>query len=246
MHFPLGIFAVALGTVTLTKASEFVARQDMEGLAATFLEAFNLNMLFIIPSAMFFIFFARDFVGLAYRYGEFSQGDTANTASALIHYSYGLIGFAGVRVIVPVYYALTDSKLPMKVSVLAVLLNILLYWPLVKWLDFAGLAAATSVAGLMNAGLLLMYLPSRGVPVPFTRLGMDFLRMTLASVLAFGAAYWLRFDLWPAGHGLLGRFVNLLGPLMVAGVLYVLLCYLFHIREIRIVMHKLLRRQSPS
>ncbi|MBI5266869.1 MAG: murein biosynthesis integral membrane protein MurJ [candidate division Zixibacteria bacterium] len=242
MHFPLGVFAVALGTVALTKASEQAARKDMDGLAGTFLEAFNLNMLFIIPSAMFFIFFAKDFVGLAYRYGQFSESDTLNTAFALIHYSYGLIGFAAVRVIVPVYYALTDSKLPMKISVLTVLLNILSYWPLVKLMDFGGLAAATSIAGLVNAGLLLAYLPSRGVPVPFVQLGSTFIRMAIAATVAFGVARMLRFDLWPAGHGLIGRFVNLLGPLAVAGVLYGLLCYLLHVREIRIVLNKLLKR----
>jgi putative peptidoglycan lipid II flippase len=242
MHFPLGVFAVALGTVALTKASELAARKDMDGLASTFLEAFNLNMLFIIPSAAFFIFFAVDFVGLAYRYGQFSQNDALNTAFALVQYSYGLIGFAAVRVIVPVYYALTDSKLPMKVSVLTVLLNILLYWPLVKWMDFAGLAAATSIAGLVNAGLLLAYLPSRGVPVPFKQLGSTFLRMAAAATAAFWVAHALSFQLWPGGHGLIARGVNLAGSLAVAATLYGLLCYLLQIREIRVVVHKLLKR----
>jgi putative peptidoglycan lipid II flippase len=238
MHFPLGVFAVALGTVALTRASEQVARNDMEGLAGTFLEAFNLNMLLIIPSAVFFMFFAGDFVGLAYRYGKFSQIDTDNTALSLIHYSYGLIGFAGVRVIVPVYYALTDSKLPMKISILAVALNIALYWPLVQLWDFAGLAAATSMAGLVNAGLLLWFLPSRGVPVPFRRVAIDFCKISVAAVVAFTVSKLGRFDLWPDGEGLPARLVNLLGPLAVAGLAYGLLCYFAGVRELLRLIEK--------
>ncbi len=246
MHFPLGVFAVALGTVALTKASEQVAKSDMEGLAGTFLEAFNLNMLLIVPSAVFFIFFAEDFVGLAYRYGKFSQSDSANTALALIHYSYGLIGFAAVRVIVPVYYALTESKLPMKISMLTVGVNILLYWPLIKLMNFAGLAAATSVAGLVNAALLLWLLPSRGVPVPYRQLGIDFCRITLAAVVAFGVAKGLRFDLWPDGSGIIARFVNLVGPLAVAGLLYTLLCYFSGVKELRKLTDKAMSRFRRS
>ena len=242
MHFPLGVFAVALGTVALTRASEQVARNDMEGLAGTFLEAFNLNMLLIIPSSVFFIFYAGDFVGLAYRYGKFSQIDTDNTALSLIHYSYGLIGFAAVRVIVPVYYALTDSKLPMKASLISVATNIALYWPLVKLLNFAGLAAATSVAGLVNAGLLLWFLPSRGVPVPFGRLAIDFVKITVAAVIAFAVAKFFSFDIWPTATGLLGRLVNLLGGLAVAGAIYIVLCLLLKVKELGRLLSRLTGR----
>ena len=53
MHFPLGVFAVALGTVTLPRVSEMVAKGDREGLSKTFSEAIGLNMLVMIPSAIF-------------------------------------------------------------------------------------------------------------------------------------------------------------------------------------------------
>jgi putative peptidoglycan lipid II flippase len=245
MHFPLGVFAVALGTVALTKASEQVARGDMDGLAGTFSEAFNLNMLLIIPSTVFFIFFAGDFVALAYRYGKFSQIDSDNTALSLIHYSYGLIGFAAVRVIVPVYYALTDSMLPMKASLIAVGANIALYWPLVKLLDFAGLAAATSVAGIINAGILIWFLPSRGVPVPFARLTVDFGKIALAAVIAFASARYFNFDIMP-DHGLIARLVNLSGMLAAAAVVYGALCYLLGVKELRKLLGRFSGRQNKE
>ncbi|MEA3297533.1 MAG: murein biosynthesis integral membrane protein MurJ [candidate division Zixibacteria bacterium] len=103
MHFPLGVFAVALGTVTLPRVSEMVARKDTKGLSRAFSEAINLNMLVVVPSAVCLAFMGREIIDLIYHWGAFSETDTANTSLALLHYSYGLIGFAAVRVTVPFF-----------------------------------------------------------------------------------------------------------------------------------------------
>ncbi len=163
MHFPLGVFAVALGTVALPRASEDVARGDHPALTRTFAEAFGLNMFLVIPSAAFLAVFGKDVVKLIFQYGAFDATDTLNTARALFYYSFGLIGFAGVRVVAPVYYALGDSKRPMLYSILAVAVNIGLNFALIPFLNFAGLAAATGAAGLANMGLLLANL-KRKIP----------------------------------------------------------------------------------
>src|SRR5574341_2132531 len=107
---------------------------------------------------MFLALLSHEITELTYQWGAFSELDTQNTALALRHYSYGLVGFAVVRVIVPFYYAFNDARLPMRISILTVVLNIILYIPFVTMLDFAGLAAATSVAGLINAVALYTFL----------------------------------------------------------------------------------------
>ena len=143
MHFPLGVFAVALGAVALPRVSVQGCKGPLFSL--------NLNMVVIIPSAVFLALMGRQVVDLIYQWGAFSEANAASTSLALLHYSYGLIGFAAVRVTVPVYYAFGDSRLPMKISIYSVLINMALYYPMIKLLDFAGLAAATSVAPPRNA-----------------------------------------------------------------------------------------------
>jgi len=243
MHFPLGVFAVALGTAALPKASELAARNDMDGLGRAYTEAINLNMFLVVPSAVFLAVMGRELVEVVFRWGAFSQTDAANTAKALLHYSYGLIGFAAVRVTVPIYYALKDSALPMRISVVTVAINIALYYPLIQILDFAGLAAATSIAGLINFGLLLYYLSRKQVPVLYGRLLLGFFRIAVASVLAIWAATMISIGVppdWPEAIGRLTQF----GVHVVAGCLfYLILCFVFRVSEVWLVFRRLTGRQ---
>jgi len=242
MHFPLGVFAVALGTVALPNASEAVARGDMKELGRTFHRAFGLNMFLVLPSAVFLWLLGRDLVDLIYQWGAFSETDAANTARALTHYSYGLIGFAAVRVTVPFFYALKDSMLPMKISIVSVVVNMLLYFPLIKLWDFAGLAAATSIAGILNFSLLLYYLPSRRIPVRYGLLFLSVTRIGVAAVFAVLAAELVPINLVSHQSEVAGRVIALGAKLGMAAFFYLLLCFVFRVEEFRLVWGRLLNR----
>ncbi len=244
MHFPLGVFAVALGTVALPSASEIAARGDMEGLGKTFSEAINLNMFLILPSAVFLAVIGPDLVALIYQWGAFDQTDAHNTALALLHYSYGLIGFAAVRVTVPMFYALKDSVLPMKISIISVVINLVLYFPLMAVLDFAGLAAATSIASLVNFGLLLYYLPSRNVPVKYGPLFLNFLRIALAAVLAVTLARLVPVDFSEGYSEVMGRALRLAVMFVTAAVAYLAFCLVLRVRELSLMWTRLVSRRS--
>jgi putative peptidoglycan lipid II flippase len=231
MHFPLGVFAVALGTVALPKVSELVLRQDRDGLSRTFNQAINVNMFLVIPSAVILALLGDEIVTAIYRWGRFSEADAVNTALALRHYSYGLVGFAAVRVTVPFFYAFGDSRLPMKISVLSVTVNMLIYYPLIKVLDFAGLAAATSLAGLLNFGLLAYYLREKGFPIAYARIGLNLVRITLAALLAFYVAKLVPVSF--AGEtGVVARLAALVVPLVAGTALYLALCFVFRVKEV--------------
>ena len=242
MHFPLGVFAVALGTVALPKAAEWASKGDMKGLSQTFNEAINLNMLLIMPSAFFLALWGHEIVALVYQWGQFSDLDTSNTALTLLHYSYGLVGFAAVRVTVPVFYALGDSRLPMKISIASVVLNMLLYWPLIQVLNFAGLAAATSIASLVNFGGLLFFLPRKGVPLSFSELFLNFLRIALAAFFAVYITTLIPQHFAGVHSEVLHRALGVVVPLAESLILYVVFCILFRVKEISLLKKAILRR----
>ena len=231
MHFPLGVFAVALGTVALLKASEMAALGDYSAMSKTFRETMNLNLLVIIPSAFALATLGPDLIRLVYQWGAYSSSDAANTSLALLHYSYGLVGFGAVRVIVPFYYALGDSKLPARISIVAVGLNIALYYPLIKAFDFAGLAAATSIGGLANFVLLATFLPSRGIKINHAGLLLDLFKMTLAASLAFYTARMLPYQFIIEGGEVVNRALALAVPALVGLSLYLLLCLVFRVPQ---------------
>ena len=238
MHFPLGIFAVALGTVALPRVSEMVAIKNHDGLGKTFDDTISFNLFVIVPSAAFLALMGREIVDLIYAWGRFSQADAVDTSLALLHYSYGLIGFAAVRVTVPFYYGCGDAKLPMRASVISVVANILLYYPSIKLLGFAGLAAASSVAALLNFGILLYFLPARGVKYSLGKLSLNVFRIFLAAGLAFYVAKLIPFTIYHGNRELLVRLDRLLLPLAMAGILYFAFCAVLRVNEI----NKLIRR----
>jgi putative peptidoglycan lipid II flippase len=188
----------------------------------------------------------KNVVNLIYAWGAFTEADSINTNLALLHYSYGLIGFAAVRVAVPFYYAFGDSKLPMKASVIAVMVNMALYYPLIQILDFAGLAAATSIAGLLNFGILLYFLPSRGVIYSPGRLGLNVLRVGSASLLAFYVARMVPVGFYTGGNEILERLEALLLPSAVAAMIYLLLCVIMGVKEVSLVVQKLIGRTTKD
>ncbi len=232
MHFPLGVFAVALGTVALPRVSEMVARQQWSHLSRTFLETVSLNLLVVVPSAVFLALMGRQAVSLIYEWGAFSALDTQRTASALFHYSYGLIGFAAIRVTVPFYYAFGDSRLPMRISIGAVLVNMALYWPMIQLLDFAGLASAASISALLHFVALLLYLPRKGIVVPWAHLGLNVLRMVVAALLAFSLALLAPYGISAHVSGPGGRILDLVVRGGTGAFLYVVFCLALRVGEL--------------
>ncbi len=229
MHFPLGVFAVALGTVALPNVTEMVAKGEKEKLDTTFEKTFGLNLFIVIPSAMFLAFMGKEIVELIFAWGAFTATDVQNTSLALLHYSYGLVAFAAVRVVVPFFYAHSDSKIPMRASLTAVVVNIALYYPFVKMLNFAGLAAATSFAGLANLAVLLYYLPKKGINCGFGKLFLSVFRITIASFLAFYIAKLNPFRLYDGSQELLIRIEVLVVPLISAILLYLIFVFIFRV-----------------
>ena len=242
MHFPLGVFAVALGTVALPRASEIAARNDRAGLGQSYRESLSLNMFLIIPSAVFLAVLGGNLIEVIYRYGAFSEADAANTARALFHYAYGLIGFAAVRVTVPVYYALHDSVRPMRISIATVVVNMILYWPLTRLLNFAGLAAATSIAGLLNFALLVYYLRAKEVEVPYASVALKIFRVSVASGLAVFGALMIPtipdFGLSETSSRLLEFAIKTAS----FGIAYLVFCLILRVEEVGMVVKRLSRR----
>ena len=242
MHFPMGVFAVALGTVALPRVSEMVASKDTEGLRRTFYESMSLNLFILIPSAFILALMGHEIVQVIYQWGAFSQVDANNTYLALLHYSYGLVGFATVRVIVPFYYANNDSRLPMKISIITVAVNIALYYPFIKILNFAGLAAATSIAGMLNCALLLVFLPGKGVRVPWGALALNTTRIAIAAALACYIARMVPVPVIVDGV-LAERMMDLVVPALAMMLLYAMLCFIFRVPEISRIGRILFRRK---
>ncbi|MDH5262918.1 MAG: murein biosynthesis integral membrane protein MurJ [Gammaproteobacteria bacterium] len=161
MEFPLGIFSIALGTVTLPYLSRLWAKEDKTTFSQTLDWSLRLALLIAIPAAIGLFALAEPLVTVLFFGGEFDLHAVQMTALALKAYAVGLIGFSLVKIFAPAYFAREDTRTPVRMAVIALCVNLVLSVGIALVMTrnnvagpHAGLAAATSVAAILNAALL--------------------------------------------------------------------------------------------
>jgi len=161
VQLPLGVFGVALGVAILPMLSHQVANKDFSEMIKTIAFGIRLILFITIPATIGLILLRFPIVNTLWERGEFDRLTTEGTAIALLYYSVGLCAFCGIKVIVPAFYSLQDTKTPAKVGIYSMLLNIILNLILMGPLKHGGLALATSIAALFNVILLIHLLRKR-------------------------------------------------------------------------------------
>jgi len=131
MQFPIGVFGVAIATATLPSISRSAAVKDTSEFRHTLAGSIRLAFLLTIPSTAGLIVLGRPIISLIYERGSFGPNDTDHTAAALACYAIGLAGYAVIKILAPVFYALNDSRTPMIVSLLSMAINFVMNWMLV-------------------------------------------------------------------------------------------------------------------
>ncbi|MEK7329885.1 MAG: murein biosynthesis integral membrane protein MurJ, partial [Candidatus Eisenbacteria bacterium] len=170
MQLPIGVFGVALATVSMPALAKAAVNQDMASLKSTLSATLRLVFLLTAPAALWLAVMAVPVIALLYQHGRFGPLDTTRTAGALVMYCVGLPAFAAVGVLTRTFYALGDTRTPVQASFVSVALNLglnlLFIGPLRSLgLGHMGLALATSVTAIANLLQLAWYLRRRVGPL---------------------------------------------------------------------------------
>jgi putative peptidoglycan lipid II flippase len=189
MYLPIGIFGVSIATAVVPTLSRHAAKDDTAGMRDTVSSGLRMMLMLNVPATVGLIVLATPIVSLIFEHGAFTPAHTAATAAALTFYAPGLVGYSAVKIAVPSFYSLRDSRTPVVVSAVAVVLNVALNITLVRVIGFTGLALGTAVSAIFNASTLLWLLRSRLGGVDEGRVMASFARIGAAS-LVMGAAAW--------------------------------------------------------
>ncbi len=138
MQLPLGIFAA--GVALYPTLSQQVAKGELNNLRATLSLGLRITWFIIIPISVGMIVMHEPIIRLLFERGAFDPTATQLTAIALLYYSLGIFAHAGLGVIVRVYFSMQDTITPVKVGVIAIVINIILNLILVQFMAHAGLA----------------------------------------------------------------------------------------------------------
>lgn len=232
VHLPQGLFGVALSVATLPVVSRFAAKQDLPAMKEAFRSSLSLAMLLTVPAAAGLMALAEPICAVIFQHGRFTAWDTQQTAAALILYSLGLLAFAGVKILVPVFYALNDTRIPVLGSFLTVAANLVFINLTLASLAHRAIALSTSLSMLVNLLFLgaVLYRKVDGYP-------LRSLLATLAKVT--GAAAAMAGVVWGAhqlasswlGGGLVAQIIALAGAILLGVGLYVALLWPLRIPE---------------
>jgi putative peptidoglycan lipid II flippase len=214
MQLPLGLFGVALGTVTLPLLARVAAVGDLDTFRSELARGMRLAFILTIPAMLGLMLLAEPIISVLYQHGRFSAYDAAQAAGALRYYAIGLAGYAALKVLVNAFYALDRRRTPMLVSFIAVGVNLTLNYIFTFRLGWGhrGLAFSTGCVATLN--FLILYLLMRR---QLGALHTQHMASTLGKVLL--AAALLAAACWAGAHWLLAdwahmRFLPKLGGLL--------------------------------
>ncbi|WP_133126761.1 murein biosynthesis integral membrane protein MurJ [Legionella nagasakiensis] len=221
--FPLGVFGVAIATVILPHLSRRHAEQSVSQFSQALDWGLRLLLLIGIPSGLGLALFAMPLIASCFAYGEFSVMDVLETQKSLFTLALGVPVFMMVKVLASGFYAQQNIKTPVKVGALAMVVNTLLCALLIGPLAHAGLTLASTIAGYVNCGILLILLLRKEIYQPSPGWKRFLLQLLSANIAISVYLLWAAGDVsfWMA-KPLLARISLLLAHVLVAVFIYLL------------------------
>ena len=220
LELPIGLVAVALGTVLLPNLSRLAGREDGPAFGRTVGWGIRMGVLLGLPASVALYLLACPLIATIFHHGEMTVSDVAMTVLALQAFAIGVLPLVLVKVLAPAFFAHQDTRTPFRIAGLAVAANVALNLSMFRWFGHVGLALATSVAAWLHCWLLWRGAVERGYFTAHGQLMRTGVRV-LAAVTCMGLtlavavpsdSFWLAASaiervLWLSGAVAAGGFV---------------------------------------
>jgi len=242
---PLGMLGISVGQVSLTSFSRLVNEGRLDDLRTGLSDSLKMVLFLTIPSSAVIAALAHPIISAIYERGAFGAADTQRTAVMLILFMIGVPFVSALRNIASVFYASHDARWPMITSFVSMGMNILFIMALKGILGPLAFPLASSIAAVVNIGVLCFFLPKKIGSFSFRPLARFGGLLLLASAAGAGSAW--------AGSAAIARFVGnslliKIGNVAVCGIAGLLVfyvgCSLLGLKEARDFIRRFLRRHS--
>ncbi len=237
VQFPLGIFAIAAATAVLPSLCRQAAIREFDELRKTFAQALKLVFFISMPAMVGLIVLKEPIVVLLFQRGEFDAAATQLTAQAVLYYGLGLWAFSAVRIVAATFFAMQDTRTPVIMAAISIIANIILGLILMKPLAHGGLALATSLASMLNLGLLVHALRSKLGSLGWLGIAQSACKTVLSSV-GMGLAVWgtARTVVPAANRTTAGLLGGLTASIVIGLCIYGVLSYLVKSQELKSIL----------
>lgn len=190
VQLPLALIGTALSVTLLPTLSKYIKTDQLTLAIDTKNRSIESAMLLVLPASVGAFMIAEPLIGAMFQRGAFTLQETLGTAAALQAYAVGLPAFVLVKLFLPSFFAVGDTKTPVKIALVCLLLNVTLSLLLVKPYGHVGLALTTSMASWLNFFLLVMVLSIKGRYHLERHVILSVSKTSIASVV-MGVVLWL-------------------------------------------------------
>lgn len=244
MELPQGVVGISLATVMLTELSTLAVDKKFPEFRSTLTEGLQQLLFLTLLPLVLLLTLSEPIVRLLFERGEFKAASTAQVTLMMLCLSPSLMAFSLNNVLARAFYALGDTKTPMRISLAAIVANLVAAFISVSLMPRAGLAIANSASSTIQCALLFYALKRKQPKFDLAALFAPVLRMTLAGVVAAATALgsvWL-WNQWVGHNTLPGKLGATFVPMALASLAYFLTATALGIREASDVMSVLRRR----
>ncbi|HEV2750149.1 MAG TPA: murein biosynthesis integral membrane protein MurJ [Gemmatimonadales bacterium] len=201
-QLPISLFGVSVTAVSLPELSRDAAGAGSGGRGSTtpndqlrnrIAVGFRRIVFFVVPSSIACIVLSREIVAALYQTGRFTAQATTLVASVLAAYGVGLVAQSTVKLFASGFYAMRDTRTPVKIAAFSLVISTSLAWVLMRWLGAPGIALGSSIGAFVSTTLHLRDLNGRIGSVlrgaDWRAFGATLLAGAAAGGLAFGASH---------------------------------------------------------
>ncbi len=221
MEFPLGMIGVGLTTVILPSLSRQYSRGATQEFSKTLDWGLRCVFLIGVPAMLGLFMLAGPLITTLFQSGKFSAHDVLMTTQCLMAYALAVVGIMLAKIFSNAFYATQNIKTPVKISIFILLANVALNALLINLFAHVGLAMATSLSSVLNAGLL--YRKWRQTYAFGLQPGWrKFVMRIGVACIAMSAFLWLmtpKLNIW-LEWGVMYRIVNLTLLIGASGAIY--------------------------
>jgi putative peptidoglycan lipid II flippase len=231
MELPQGIFGISLATYLLPTLAGLATDKNYPEFRATLRHGLSSLVFLNLLASALLVVLAEPIVRLLFERGEFTGASTVRVSYALICLAPGLVMFSTVNILARAFYALGDTKTPMKISLVCLVINLVAAASLLGPLGEGGPGIANTFTSALNVALLVFALRKKLGKLEMQPLRQDLLRLLPMTIFA-GFFAWEGWRLWETslGHGNLALKIGaVFVPAISAGLIYLLIAMLLKI-----------------
>jgi len=187
MELPIGVFAIAVATVIYPLLARHAVARDFAAMAADYRKGLRLILVINIPAAAGLAVLSEPIVRLLFERGEFSASQTSLMAPLLALFALGMPFFSMTTLTIRSFYALRDTRTPVKIAAISFVINLVLTLALKDQLGARGLVIASTVAIVVQTVMLQYALVRRRPEMAFASLWRSVGQVLLATVVMSAA-----------------------------------------------------------